>query len=239
MTNKIEFEPSDWPTPHLEPTAHKIAVFLHTYKSKIIDFNTFMRISGTWKMIDYVPKLQKWISGIMPRPKKAATDTREMIALIEQIFSVCNNDDDWGKIRGLIAEKVFEIFFSKRHPNGVKIGYGVKVKINSQEVKYRPNSNFNSGQDSDGPRQTVDAGSWDSLFGEFVEVKFNPEAFHTKDINYLKLLESTLNHAMIRHQIYLVTFDDPDLIKNKLKQIGLLNHTSRFKLLGKSEILVS
>lgn len=239
MANQIEFFSSDWPAPHLEPLAIEIAEFLHVHKSKIDEFNSFMRISGNWKMATYQQSLERWIAGIMPRPKRAAADTKEMINLIRQIFQVCLNDSDWKKIRGLIAEKIFEIYFNKKHSIDVEKGYGALVKINQTEIKYRPSNPFDNIHDSDLPRQTVDAGSWDGVHGEFVEVKFNPEAFHTKDINYLKLLQSELDKTVISHQIFLVSFDDTSLIKRKLQQIGLLSGIENFKLLNQTEVLLS
>lgn len=239
MGNQVEFSSSDWSVPHLEPIALEIAEFLHNYKSKVSEFNTFMRISGNWNMSTYQQHLERWIAGIMPRPKKAAADTKQMTILIRKIFQACSDDNDWKKARGLIAEKVFEIYFNKKHAPEVQKGYGAIVKINKKEIKYRPSKSYENAYNSDLPRQTVDAGSWDGGYGEFAEVKFNPEAFHTKDINYLKLLQKELEQTIISHQIFLVSFDDTNLIRGKLEQIGLLNDAENFTLLNQTEILMS
>ncbi|MBO0588899.1 hypothetical protein [Sporosarcina sp. E16_8] len=233
MKATIEFHPSDYEHPHLDKVAELIAIHTYKYKGRINDLNSFMRVSGDWwKKGIQNSMLQKWANAFIPNRRKAAPDKNEFVSLIEQIFIVCQSEDEWNKMRGLIPEKIFESYFSKRHVPA-QIGYGVIVAINQVKVLYRPKIVL----DGDGNRQTVDAASWNGEFGEFVEVKFQPDAFGKKEFGYLELLEGELDQAKVEHQILLVSFDDADFIKRMLVQKGLLRVNTRFKTMGHEEII--
>lgn len=234
---RIQFCHSDYPYPNLEPTAKKIAEFLFTYRSQFRPFCEFMRISSTWTLDNYKTKLQKWSQAIAPNRKKAAPDTLQLINLTHEFFSVCQNEEDRKKMRGLVPEKLFEKVFSLRH-SGKKgvFGYGVMVVVDGKPVKYIPSFSYKKEDDSDVYRQTVDAGFWDGKVGEFAEVKFSPEAFHTKDIKYLQLLANELNTAGLNYSILLVSFDNKELIRFKLQRLGLWKKEDSFYLIGRDEL---
>lgn len=234
---RVQFLPSDHPCPHLEPTAKRIADFLFTYKSQFKDFCEFMRISSTWTLHNYKEKLQRWSNGKVPNRKKAAPDTLKLIELTREFFEVCQNEDDRKKMRGLVPEKLFEKVFGLRHicKKGV-FGYGVMVVVDGKEVKYIPSSPYVKVDDSDVYRQTVDAGFWDGETGEFAEVKFSPEAFHTKDIKYLQVLTNELQVNELNHAIFLVCFDQKELIRFKLQRLGLWEKSEPFFLIGRDEL---
>lgn len=225
----IEFHPSDIEHPIFEELAELIAKHTYRYKGRINDLNTFMRVSGGR---NHLSMARTWINAFVTNRKKAAADKLEFVTLLERMFVVCKNQEEWNKMRGLIPEKIFEKYFSEKHEHAT-IGYGVIVAINQVEVLYRPN-NFEEG---DGNRQTVDAGSWNGDCGEFAEVKFQPQAFGKKEFGYLELLETQLNNAEVEHQILLVSFDDAEFIKRKLIQKGFLKEDTKYKVLGHNDII--
>lgn len=235
--DRITFKDSDIIISHLEFTAEKIANFLYNHRSKLNDFISFMRISGTWTLQNYRRQLQIWSAGIRGKRKNAAPDTLQLISLAEEFFDVCRNENDRKKMRGLVPEKLFAKVFQDRH--GEKqgnFGYGVMIVIDGEDVKYECLKPYENREDSDRNRQTVDAAYWDGKVGEFVEVKFNPEAFHTKDIKYLQILQSRLKEANLSHSILLVAFNSKDLIRRKLERLKLWSFAKEFYLVGSEEL---
>jgi len=236
---KVTFEKSDYDYPHLKKVATEIASFLERsgpYIFKI--FIEFMRTNINYTVINYKTEMQKWFSVLIKNPKTPPPDILKLKVLCKRFFEVCKTDDEIGKMRGLVPEKLFELVFEKRH-EGKKcnIGYGVKVLINGKPVLYRPRTSFETKEDSDGNRQTVDAGFWDGSIGEFAEIKLHPFAFRTKDINYLKLLVNNLDNNDILYRIFLVTLGNKDLIKQKLQRLNLIDEEldKKFILIGKDE----
>lgn len=235
--DRIKFKNSDFPTPHLEPTAEKIADFLYNHRSKLSDFSNFMRVSGTWTLRNYRQYLQTWSAGIRGKRKSAAPDTLQLISLVEEFFSVCQTEDDRKKMRGLVPEKLFAKVFQERHYGKRGIyGYGVMIEIDGDNVKYECKEPYETADDSDRNRQSVDAAFWDGKMGEFAEVKVNPEAFHTKDINYLRILQSRLKEANLDYSIFLIAFDSKDLIERKLNRLNLWKSGEEFYLIGRDDL---
>lgn len=236
---QVTFEKSDYEYPDLEVVAVKIANFLYTHKSKLKDFSEFMRVSGSCNMDNYKSFVQRWSSGYVGRQKKAAPDTIKLAELASEFFNVCKSNDDIKKIRGLVPEKLFERIFEERH-NGVEcnIGYGSKVIVAGSAVIYIASDVKETPDDSDKNRRTVDAGFWDGENGEFVEIKFSPEAFHTKDINYLRLLSDRLATNQLNYSIYLVCLDHKNNTKRKLERLGLWQGENEFILIGRDEIFL-
>jgi hypothetical protein len=240
VNKKIEFKRSDYEYPDLEAGADEIALFLFESSSYILNkFVDFMRTSSNVNLGNYKQFIQKWFSNDIKSKKKAPADIVRLSELCGRFFEVCKHDDEIKKMRGLVPEKLFEKIFEKRH-NGkdCSIGYGVKVLINGNAVVYKPLKIFETDEDSDKYRQTVDAGFWDGHSGEFAEIKLQPHAFHTKDINYLRELADKLYSNSISYTIYLVTLDDKDLIRHKLIRLGLIGDedSHEFILLGKEEL---
>lgn len=235
---QISFIDSDFKYPHLEVVATEIADFLLKYKSKLDDYSALMRVSAKWTIDNYKSQLQIWSSGYVGNKKKAAPDTIKLAELAEKQFDACNTNKEIWKMRGLVPEKFFERIFDRRHQGKrCKLGYGVKVEVKGDQVIYICHSPYEREGDSDKTRQTVDAGYWDGDDGEFVEVKFSPEAFHTKDINYLKLLTSTLRNHKINYTVLLVCFGHKGLTEKKLQRLELWNNdVKEFLLVGKDEI---
>lgn len=235
--DRIVFEESDYKYPRLEPLAEEIADFLIKFRSKFKDFCEFMRISSTWTLTNYNPRLERWASTYVGPKKRAAADSIKLAELTSNIFDVCKTQDDINKIRGLIPEKIFERVFDDRHSNKeCNIDYGVKVKVDGELVIYSTSEIYETPEDSNKTRVTVDAGFWDGEEGEFIEIKFNPEAFHTKDINYLRELSKKLTSKNLEYCIYLVSFGDKSLTKYKLESLGLWELDNEFVLLGRDEI---
>lgn len=113
------------------------------------------------------------------------------------------------------------------------MGFGVKVLINGVPVIYQPSIQTAT----DKRRQSVDAAAWNTQNGEFAEVKFNPEIFEEKDINYLKHLEQQLEANSVSHTILVVSFSDPIVTKNELIAKKLVNKDSNFVIIGPDEFL--
>lgn len=236
--NSITFSPSDYSYPNLEPLADDIANFLYKHKSKIADFCELMRISGNWDKSNYKNQLLRWESSKVGRRRKnAAADTLQLIDYCHSFFDICTNKQEIDKMRGLVPEKLVEKIFSLRYKDKSyeDMGFGVVVNINNQPIEYHCRSPYSNQEDSDGYRQSVDAGVWDGSIGEFAEVKFRPQAFHTKDIKYLQLLASSLSSKGINYQIFLICFDDKNLTEEKLKTLNLWS-AGEFILIGREEV---
>lgn len=226
----ITFEASDYPNPKLEAFAEEISVAVRKYRDRIKILNTLLRQSGD-SLKRYRVAFNRWK---MPLNKRTSPpDLLEFAALLDRFDTVCTDDAEWNKLRGVIAEKIFEPYFEQKHTEAIEKGYGVKVLINNVPVKYRP-QNITP---TDSPRQSVDAGAWDGEFGEFVEIKFSPTAFQVKDINYLKLLESRLIENDIEHTIFLVTFNDVEFTRSILEADNLIDDSTKFKIIGIDDFL--
>lgn len=230
MMVNIEFLPSDHRYPHLEMVAEDIAYFIHTSKSLLGELNTFMRVTGG---DDYKYNGDKWLNTFVGNKKRQAPDKLRLADLLRNSLNVSQNLEEWKKMRGYIPEKIYEQFFQREYPHTL-LGFGVKVSIDGKIVIYSPVSQAAD----DGPRRTVDAGSWSGDFGVFTEVKFRPDGFGAKEFGYLNLLEKELDHVNVNHQIFLVSFDDGLLTRRHLIQKGLLSDITRFKVLGREDIVL-
>ncbi|OZQ62778.1 hypothetical protein CA600_21175 [Paenibacillus sp. VTT E-133280] len=234
--NRINFFYSDRPYPTLEPVAGQIADFLYRYQGQLPNFIDFMRISSSWRKNDYKNKLQSWASRKRGRKRVAATDIEMLINSAENFFNVCETDEEIKKIRGLIPEKLVEKVLNNRYMGkACKMGFGKGVEIDGEEIKYICLAAYRGEEDSDENRQSVDAGVWDGNRGEFIEVKFSPGAFHSKDINYLRLLKEKLDDAELLHTVYLISLGDKNLTRKKLESIDKWND-SEFVIIGSDEL---
>lgn len=225
----ISFLPSDHRYPFLEHLAIDIADIIHSRRGTIVYLNEFLSRTGTLTGFkDFFPRWKVEYLGRKPAPDKV-----QFVTLLEQIPTVCNNiQANWEKLRGIIAEKIFEKHFSQKHP-GATVGYGVIVAINSTRVLYSPSVIT----DDDKPRRTVDAGSWNDCYGEFVEVKIRPDRFQRKDIKYLELLEQKLNEKSIDHKIFLVSFEDTFMLRKFLLKKELIDKSCEFELISHEDFL--
>lgn len=225
----ITFEPSDIKRLTLEALAKEIATAVLKYRSRIVDITAFLKRSGN--TLDTYSKFYKMWSSQFNKRKHPA-DVLEFSSLLGEIGTVCTNDSDWQKLRGLLAESLFEPYFEKKHAGSVR-GYGVIVLIDGEPVLYRPEVIT----DTDRNRQSIDAGAWNGEQGEFVEVKFSPSAFQEKDINYLKLLEKSLEDKDVEHKIVLATFDDIIITKGELVSKNLIDGSSKFEIIGQEDFI--
>ncbi|HLQ82709.1 MAG TPA: hypothetical protein VK121_02525 [Pseudogracilibacillus sp.] len=238
---RIRFEQSDFYNEHLDIEARKIARFLYNSSQYILE--RFLELMRWIKKYDgYQNILQRWLSYLIPKRKNATQDLLDLEAHCYNFFKACQNKEDFLKMRGLVPEKLFEIIFDKRHQGKhCHKDYGVKVIVDNHPVLYRPKESeqFECSNDSNGPRQTVDGGFWDGKLGEFVEIKLQPEGFHTKEINYLKLLAETLKSKNLNHRIYFISLGNKEIIKNKLERSGvsLTSEHEQFILIDKKDLL--
>lgn len=233
MTEVIKFEAKDWPYPDLEEPALNLARFIHNHRSFLEILTTFMRVSAPWWRNGVEnSRFQEWVQGIIPNRKKAASDMLQFVDLMHEIKTACTTPDEWDKMRGIIPEKLFEIYFLRKHVKAAK-EFGAQVLVYDQPVIYR----YLDGQEQERTRKTVDAGSWDGERGEFVEVKFQPDAFQKKDIGYLECLEEKLEQHSIINTIFLVTFDNnTDFVRRMLESKDLLSKESKFLILSGEDI---
>lgn len=227
----ITFAPSDRPVPHLEVLATDIKDAVFKYRNRRYELARFLRHTGN-TLITYQRHYDRW--SITYKQKKTPADERKFAELLGRIGAECTSDEDWQKLRGIIAEKLFEPYFIEKHL-GSDIGFGVQVLINSTPVIYQPQIRTNT----DKRRQSIDAGAWDTKRGEFAEIKFNPEIFEEKDINYLKHLEQQLNVSSVPHTILVVSFSDPVITKNALLSKNLIDASSKFVMIGPDEFMPS
>lgn len=225
----ITFESSDIKRPTLEALAKEIATAVLKYRSRIADITAFLKRSGN-TLDSYNRFYKMWSSQFNKR--KSPADVLQFSSLIGKIGTVCTSNKDWQKLRGLLAESLFEPYFEKKHAGSLK-GYGVIVLIDGEPVLYRPEVTT----ETDRNRQSIDAGAWNGEQGEFVEVKFSPSAFQEKDINYLKLLEQRLEDKEIAHKIILATFDDVIITKGELVSKNLIDDSSKFEIIGQEDFV--
>lgn len=233
---KIDFFTSDTYYKHLDLIACEIANFLFQHRSQLFLFKELMRLSAKWTKADYKKLLEQWIASKKGRKKTFASDTLGLFEYSNKFFSVCKNDNEILKMRGLVPEKIVEKIFNERYSGKIcRMGYGKGVEIEGKRIVYTCASPYSKDGDSDRNRQSVDAGVWDGNKGEFVEVKFNPEAFHTKDINYLRLLILELKESQCDHIIYLISMGNKKLTEERLISLNILEN-SEFRLIGGEEL---
>lgn len=233
---RINFFESDRHIDRLDKVAEKVADFLFNNRNRMLSFTDLMRISSSWDKKNYTNNLQRWGASVRGRKKVKVPDTEAFIAVVNEFFNVCENNQELKKIRGLVPEKLIEMIMNKRHNDKIcKIEFGKGVEIDSERVIYECSNPYTTAEDSDRNRQSVDAGFWDGKLGEFIEVKFNPEAFHTKDINYLRKLNSKLKDSDIEHKLYLVSFGEKTLTQKKLESLEKWI-VDEFVIIGKEEL---
>lgn len=233
---RINFYESDWPNEKLENYAREIADFLYKNKGQLEHFNNLMLISSSWSKANYANQLQGWTAIRRRRKKIAAPDTEQLIRLVKGFFEICESNEEIRKLRGLVPEKLLEKIFNDRYVGTVcKTGYGKGVALDGRELKYECPAPFETAEDCDKNRQSVDAGMWDGTYGEFVEVKFSPQAFQTKDINYLRFLAEELKAGSVEHAIFLVSMGDKNLIRKRLEFIHKWTEFE-FILIGRDEL---
>lgn len=230
----ISFKVLDWEYPDLEAVAEDLALFIHKHKSLIGDLNSFMRISSTWWRDGVQTKnFNSWKNGYIPNRKRATPDKIQLAEKLQTVKENCETQEEWNTMRGLIPEKVFEVYFNHKHRGDTR-AYGALVLIHGEGIRYNGLQNDKTTIS----RSTVDAGSWDGAYGEFVEIKFQPEGFKETDIGYLNLLEEKLVHHDIDHCIYLVSFDkDISYVRRCLVGKNLISVDSKFKVLGPEEFV--
>lgn len=225
----ITFARSDRPVPHLEALAIDIKDAVFKYRNRRYELDRFLRHTGN-TLTTYQRHYDRW--SITYKQKKTPADERQFAELLGRIGAECASDEEWQKLRGVIAEKLFEPYFIEKHLDS-DFGFGVQVLINGTPAIYQPQIRTNT----DRRRQSVDAGAWDTINGEFAEIKFNPEIFEEKDINYLKYLEEQLDANSVPHQIIVVSFSDPVITKNALISKNLIDSSSKFVMIGPDEFM--
>lgn len=113
---KVTFEKSDYDYPHLEKVATEIASFLERSSPYIFNiFIDFMRTNIKFTVRNYKSEVQRWFSVLIKNPKTAPPDILKLEYLCKRFLEVCQTDDEIGKMRGLVPEKLFELVFKKRH----------------------------------------------------------------------------------------------------------------------------
>ncbi len=233
--NRISFQREDYIYPNLEPSADEIAQFILSNQIFFEDFCEFLRYSGSWKKQNCREKL---ISLRSLKYRKKSRDPRviEYFRLIEQFFYVCNNDNDIKKMRGLVPEKLLEKIFTNRYLAKKNVQEcGCSVSIEGNLVRYICPNPFKNDIDSDDNKLTVDVGIWDGQIGEFTEIKVSPDAFHTKDIKYLRLLAHELTSKEIQYKVYLVALQKKDLTQERLVSLSAYRE-GEFELIGREEV---
>lgn len=237
MFDCVDFVRLDEVDGYLENAADKAAEFFMTYKNMLPIYCTLMRTNVNWQKTDYANHYNKWKSSVLGKnSKKAAPDKKQLVEVVLNLYDTCKNNKDIKKIRGLVPEKILEKIFEIRYKdNKYKICTGAQVIIKGNPVEYICSKPCDNGyEDSDKNKKTVDVGTWDGILGEFSEVKFSPEGFHTKDIRYLNILEQCLKVQAIRNNIYLIALDEKELIQSKLERLNLWDN--KFILIGKNEV---
>lgn len=225
----ITFVPSDYKYPSLESLASDIAEIVHSRRGTIVDLNEMLSRTGEISVFKtFFPKWKVIYLGRTP-----ASDRVQFVDILEKIPCVCMNKQClWEKLRGIIAEKIYEKHFTEIHQKS-NVDFGVIVAINSNKVIYSAPKT----DDGDGPRRTVDAGCWDGSYGEFVEVKLRPDRYERKDLKYLELLEQELDKESIDHKICLVSFEDIYMLEKYLTKKGLIDKDCNFQLISHEDFL--
>lgn len=204
MSTRIRFEEKDWRHPSVDNLAEAVTAFIlqnqYYYSNYLIPF---LRITGTprnYKNMGhrFCDQCQKNLTG---DAKQLNTHMRSALKLSIEEFQ---------KFRGTVAEKLVEPLFKERNQEK-RCYFGAATWINGRKVIIQHESNS---------RQTVDAIAWHDLTesGDFMEIKFKPEAFDQITMKYLEELHNQLRQASIEHTIQLLAFDDDYAIQNIIEE---------------------
>lgn len=214
----ITFEITDFSNPRLESLAISISEAATQYRGRVRDLVQFLKRSGN-TIETYKKFFVGWEQFYVKR--KSPPDIISFRNELKKIESVCQNDTDWQKLRGLIAEEIYKKYFESEYEKFRK-SYGSKVKINNKDVIYSPQSVT----EKDRRKVSVDAGSWNGIYGEFVEVKLSASAIEEKDLNYMQHLHKQLSANFLAHKLTIICFDDEVMIKGALIESGIWNDNS-------------
>lgn len=236
MLSLVDFRTLDVINDYLVTEAEKLADFLVNNKSMLSIYCTLMRTNVRWKRDNFMNHYNKWKSVMLGKSKNPAADKKQLAALVLSLYRACKNNADISRVRGLVPEKILEKLFNKRHQDKTcKLYFGAQVIVQGVPVEYVCLEPYDNGfEDSDKSKKTVDVGFWDGSIGEFSEIKFSPEGFHTKDIKYLNTLASCLDNCSLCYRLYLIALDEKELIRSKLLRLNLWD--DKFTLIGKEEI---
>lgn len=208
MVASLNFEEMDWENEVIDELSQNIAELVLKQKLYLRNYIIpLLRQTGmghNYKEVGYIfcDKLKRSLFG---EAKKIDDYMRQALKLPEE---------QWGKFRGTLAEKIIEPKFRENH-QGNDIYFGAATIINGEKVNIR----LESGEG----RQTVDAIAWcaEDYSGVFMEIKFKPEGFKEATIVYLRELDSKLTEVEVNHEIQLLAFDDVVAINSLFKEQGI------------------
>ena len=231
----IVFAESDYKYGDLESAAENVASYVYNNRSLIFVLSDILRVSAPWEYSIAVKELTIWETERFGIQKIKA---KVLVQKVKEAYSICTSTYQKNKIRGLIPEKLAFSLLNNKHyeqsKNGkgkYRIGSGCIVRIGGKDVIYKCCSPYVKDDDSDDNRQTVDVAVWNSIIGEFGEIKASPHRFHTKDIKYLRTLANELNAYNFSYTLYLISTQAPATIQSKLEELKLWN-PHEFALIG-------
>lgn len=245
----VQFVEKDKLPSHLKDVIHRfLKLFTHRHTEEFMyDFMTLFTLSKRWNVGNVDNKLNEFKSYFCHEESKE--DRENAFNLISESFNLCQNDDDFKKLRGEIFETIIVGKFS-----GTKVleendqfkaphyGWGCEVKLHSPKSEYTVRYYCRNNSLIPGAlpefcqrRNTVDYGEWDGLAGVFIECKVSPYLIGCKEFNYLQELKNVLERNSISYKIYYACSTSRRSICNHLSRIGN-DYEKMFHYLGSEDL---
>lgn len=231
----VVFVGSDKKYEALESAAEDVADYVCNNRALIFVLSDILRTSAPWEYQEASQRLSQWGKARFGIERSKA---KNLVQKVQHAFTVCTSDYEKNKVRGLIPEKMaFSLlnrkYYELNQQNGqaYTIGAGCIVRINGKDIIYECKKPYENADDSDKGKITVDVGTWDTIFGEFGEVKASPHRFHTGDVKYLRVLAEALSRHKADYIIHLISTQAHSTIQSKLEERQLWQ-AEEFSLIG-------
>ena len=239
--NSIRFIAKDNVPAHLIFCADDIAEFVFDNPDVFRYLSDILNASSGWSCKNAEIMLEQWNKRV-PGKHANGKARRELIEKFRMGMKSCNDEEEKNRLRGLIPEKLIYKIVSQKYVNSFlrqkqlyRIELGCIVEINGDPINYKCEHAYETSNDCDDNKLTVDLGVCDMKIAECAEAKVSPTAFCTKDIKYLRLLTKKMNESKISHAIYLVSTGNLGMIESRLRFLDLWND-NEFILIGKENI---
>lgn len=227
MTNSIvELREADWPLPsNLDmDSANKLA-------------NLLLKDSALIKIAEILLKIicskyrsnVEWKSDLEHTAKRAfkfecINYNPEFTKLLFKCFKSCTCIKQYERMKGLIPEKYVELVYGIRYSkeSDYDLKFGCNVIINKNIIKFYDEEMEKELPDS-GRRQSIDIAAWNNKFGDFIEVKYQPDLFEPKNIYFMRLISDAMKKQNLSYYNRFYTWDDINAVKIKLRLLGCWN----------------
>lgn len=155
---------------------------------------------------------------------ESITYNPEFTKLIFKCFKSCTCIEQYERMKGLIPEKYVELIYGIRYSkeNDYDLKFGCNVIINKNIIKFY-NEEMEKELPGSGRRQSIDIAAWNNKFGDFIEVKYQPNLFEPKNIYFMQLISDAMKKENLLCYNRFYTWDDINAVKIKLTLLGCWN----------------